>query len=300
MQKYFFRCVFYMVLICIFIGQGEGVAQLIVPITDYEKLREAVLNHAPRLYYETKPNVLPAVNMLLLKYENLSDTVIDIEDPLKKAIVIRNHVASHIGYMLAGRPANYPVVPFEKIYDNYMFSYDNPMNGHYCGGKTIIFQSILEAFEIPSREVKMFDEIDYDYNSHATAEVFYNGKWIAMDPTFNVMPKYNGEYISYEELRALSIEGKLKDVVWDSNGYYIPDRLKIENYYIGMDKLMNYIAIQKSRVLYQGKIIEYDRKAIPATWDYTLDNGTYLLCSARDNVICYNFSWGEYRFRDMD
>ncbi len=266
-------CVFFVLLLigCGGNGDQDPTQRPSDSLVDYENLRQVVLDREPQLYY--------------------------ITDSLERAIIIRNHVFSHITLLAPGE--DYPEVPFEKLYDNYMYSYDNPNYGHLCGGLTILFQSICEAFEIPTRYVGLFDEIDYDYNSHATSEVFYNGKWIAMDPTFNVMPKYNGEYISYEEIRILSSEGKLNDVVWDSNGYYIPGNRKILNYYIGMDDLTRYIAIQAARVLYQGEIIEYDRKAIPATWDMTVWNGAYLLGTAGEDIY-YHFSWGEYRFQDME
>lgn len=258
-------------------------------VPDYINVRTAV-------FVSDEPYVKRNMPVFIPEFVKLVQNLSVIDDPLKKAIIIRNHVFSHITLML---PEDYPRVPLENLCENYVYSYKNKEYGHLCGGLTILFQSICEAFEIPTRYVGLFDEIDYDYNSHATAEVFYNGKWIVMDPTFNVMAKYDGEYISYAELRVLASEGKSNDVTWDSNGYDIPDIRKIQNYYIGMDKLTNYIAIQKARVRHNDEIIEYDRKAIPATWDMTVWNGEYLLGTAGEDIY-YHFSWGEYRFRDME
>lgn len=58
-----------------------------------------------------------------------------------------------------------------------------------CNGLSILYMLALRAFEIPSRIVTMYAEKHVSalqVASHASVDVLIEGKWLAMDPTFNL------------------------------------------------------------------------------------------------------------------
>jgi hypothetical protein len=149
--------------------------------------------------------------------------------------------------------------------DSYLESVRNDEIGHICGGLAAIYVTALESQGIPARYVGIFSK-DYEpYDSHATVEFWFEGKWYASDPTFNVMFMQNGRYLSYPELYAEAKAGNAYDVT--SNSYpLIPGRV-IESYYIKLDDLMKFIIIHPSSVHVGGKHYEYPMEVLPAGWD---------------------------------
>jgi hypothetical protein len=143
-----------------------------------------------------------------------------------------------------------------------------------------MYVSALESQGIPARYVGFFSRDDEPYDSHATVEFWYQGRWYASDPTFNVMFMHNDDYLSYSELYALINEDKPHEVV--SNGYSIDPQRAIEDYYIGLDELMKYMVVHPSDVWLDGEHYQYDVERLPDDWD-----GAITLQGERTDVTAY-------------
>ncbi len=71
-----------------------------------------------------------------------------------------------------------------------------------CGGYSILYYDLLRAFGLPVRIVSLFAA--NGHNNHASNEVFLGGKWIVMDPTYNIsLRTANGQYLGYGEAAAV-------------------------------------------------------------------------------------------------
>lgn len=81
-------------------------------------------------------------------------------------------------------------------------SLNEASKGHLCLGLTATFQSGLAAFGIPHRHVQMYDSVDPYRNGHNTVEVWLDGQWVAIDPTYGVsFVDTRGRNLSYSEIR---------------------------------------------------------------------------------------------------
>jgi len=178
-----------------------------------------------------------------------------------KAITLRNHVYQTTPTMKATSKAD-----VNDLFEYYFYGSIHPEFGQLCGGMSITYQSLLEAFNIPSRAVYMFSKTE-NYDSHVSVEFYANGKWMMSDPTFNAMAKYNGRYISYEELRKLLLAGK--KVIWDTNNMVVnkSSTRTIENYYISTKELLSYLVVAPSAIKTNGKIVNYPPIFYPQQWD---------------------------------
>lgn len=111
--------------------------------------------------------------------------------------------------------------------------------GHACGGLTITYMAALKAFGIKARYVGLFQVVDdapRPVNSHASVEAFIDGRWIAMDPTFNVSIKQNGRHVGWTEAKA-----DLTSVSFDSDGYSLLPRRTINEYPVPVSELIRFM-----------------------------------------------------------
>jgi hypothetical protein len=149
-------------------------------------------------------------------------------------------------------------------YFNYNDKYSKILNDsltsvhHLCSGLAYIFAIALTSFGIPVRLVCLFDSTESACNNHATTEVLVNGKWIAADPSFNVMfTDSNGCYLGYTDL--LTTDYRVKQFPTQ------PGR-SLKEYYMPIEPYLNYIYIQSTNI---SKEIVY-----PEKWDAKIDNKT--------------------------
>jgi hypothetical protein len=138
-----------------------------------------------------------------------------------------------------------------------------------CGGLTILYMAALEARGIPARYVGIFStyKMDKKPDTHASVEFYYNGKWIASDPTFNVMFKQGDRYLSYPELYQAIRSGQHFEVV--SNGFPLIEGRRLDQYYISLKDLMKYVVVDPARVydFSTDKMHSYKLEVLPKTWD---------------------------------
>jgi hypothetical protein len=83
-------------------------------------------------------------------------------------------------------------------------------DGHLCQGLAFIYIITLKAFQIESRYVGLFEKTASEgiLNSHATVDVWINGRWVAIDPTFNMtLRDSSGDFISWEQAREIYLSG---------------------------------------------------------------------------------------------
>ena len=121
-----------------------------------------------------------------------------------------------------------------------------------CTGMAILYQNTLAAVGLPSRTVRLQRNIRDFYDAHVTVEVLIDGKWVIMDPSFNVtFENPEGELLSAQEIKTLFFKGlhdRVKPVFHGEVKY--PARL--EKYYIDYLPLFNNIFVldnQKSNSL---------------------------------------------------
>jgi hypothetical protein len=194
------------------------------------------------------------VNYSIKKDENES------QDNFQKAIRIRDHIYQNVPLRQA--PKNFD---FMNIDECYLSSLRDERVGHICGGLAIIYATALESQSIPVRYVGIFSTDKQPYDSHATIEFWHEGKWYASDPTFNVMFKHRGEYLSYSELYDLIKKGESYEIV--SNGFPVFPKRAIERYYIKLEDLMKYMVIHPSEVWIRGMSVQHPMQLFPTTWD---------------------------------
>ena len=91
--------------------------------------------------------------------------------------------------------------------------------GNRCNGKAILYLLALRAFGIEARMVALYgsDKADKEVPSHAVVDVRVDGRWIALDPTYDVSFRdQQGHYLGWEAVIGRLREGKV--VVLDHDG----------------------------------------------------------------------------------
>lgn len=182
------------------------------------------------------------------------------ENNFQKAVNIRNHIYRNVP--LKQTPKKFK---FMNTAESYLESLRNEEVGHICGGLVATYLTALESQGIPARYVGYFSKDNEPSDNHTTVEFWYNGKWYASDPTFNIMFMHNGEYLSYSELYALIMKQTSYEVV--SNEYPILPNRALKDYYIKLDDLMKFMIIHPSEVWSDGKHFQYPIQLFPDNWD---------------------------------
>ncbi|MEW5735391.1 MAG: transglutaminase-like domain-containing protein [Thermodesulfobacteriota bacterium] len=217
---------------------------------------------SPRMFKEGF-SVENARDLLLIRRNvlNLEPRIEEAKDSLEQAILLRNHVYSRVPLKPSQQGTD-----FMKFFEEFHKSVYDPNHGHICGGLTNVFMVVCEAFGIPSRYAGLFSDVKEPYDSHATVEVFVDGKWVAMDPTYNVMLKEGNSYIGYQRVRELILAGKPYSVT--TNGMEVfPDRV-FENYPVPLKDLVRYLIVYPATVRDQrGKATKYPMVLLPRGWD---------------------------------
>lgn len=142
-----------------------------------------------------------------------------------KAMQWTRNQARKIGY----NPHNDPVALLRSVESG---------AGALCAEMADIYQNTLAALNIPSRKIHLYRDL-YSHDTHATVEVYFNRKWILLDPTFGVyFVDDRGEILSCMDLKRVLFSGKVQEVkpVFFNHSSY-PARM--EKYYMSYWLLYN-------------------------------------------------------------
>lgn len=183
------------------------------------------------------------------------------QNTFEKALKIRNIIYSQVP--LKETPAGFNFMEFDSCF---LRSTRNGDVGQLCGGLAILYLTALESQGIPARLVNIFSKNTEPYDGHTTIEFWFDGKWHASDPTFNIMYMDKGKYLSYSDLyERLQTNGSYTIV---SNGFTVfPEKGDINAYYISLKDLTKYMVVHPAKVWKDGKEFDYPMTLFPANWD---------------------------------
>lgn len=168
------------------------------------------------------------------------------------ALILRDAISRGVAN---GTPPKEP----KYAYGDPVRSYEQSFYEGYatlCGGYSQLFVFMLEARGINARRVGMWAATDENalteatqLDGHVSVEVFLDGSWIAMDPTFNItLRDEHGDAIGWREARFRYLTGR--DVVPDTDGnLMLPDEkaakdpLILEEYYIPLAELIENLTV---------------------------------------------------------
>ncbi len=197
-----------------------------------------------------------ALRLLRLRAVVADDVPTDGND-FETAVVIRNHLYQNVPVQA------HTGVDWTRPAGAYLEATRGDQ-GQLCLGFALLYLMALESQGIPARYVGLFDSDAGPYNSHATVEFWYRGRWLASDPTLNIMYVADGRYLSYAELYALVQAGAEYKMV--SNGYPV-DPERITGLLPSGIEAMRFVVIHPAQVA--GR--RYDMTLLPAGWDGTID-----------------------------
>jgi hypothetical protein len=141
-------------------------------------------------------------------------------DDLETAFAIRDYIYRRI-----------PVVDTKGFsFDNFLEAFEqSAISGQLCEGIAINYVIAMESLGIPARKVEMYTEaVDAPTPvvSHAVAEVYIDGQWIAMDPRYNTSLWADEDTpIGWQEIRERCLQG---DTVYVSDDGYTATRMNID------------------------------------------------------------------------
>lgn len=196
---------------------------------------------------------------------NLSTEYPELKDQFQKAIHLRNLIYQSIP--LKPTPQGFDFLDCDLAY---LSSMRDDSVGHQCGGIAAIYLTALESQGIPARFVGIVSSDKHPYESHNTVEFWYQGKWYASDPTFNVMFQVQGAYLSYSQLFDHVRQGLPYDVV--TNEFHTKPGRTFAEYRIKLPELMKYMVVHPAKIWFQGKYHEYSMELYPRTWNGTVTN----------------------------
>lgn len=132
-----------------------------------------------------------------------------------------------------------------SLFETYQSAVVSGTTSYSCQGLNLIFRAMLTAFGIPNRTVQFYAEKEQHPGqivvSHSTADVLIEGKWEAIDATFNFhLEDAGGRRLNWEEAYGLRKQGKPFSVVSD-NGSRASDPLAAAG--VVLDRDLNYLAI---------------------------------------------------------
>lgn len=158
------------------------------------------------------------------------DPDLDAMEPLALALALRNMLYRMVP-LPRDIPEKQPPTDFMDLSQTVQLALFDEKVGHSCGGLTILYITMLKAFGIEARYVGLFHEVVDAADpviSHATVDVFIDGRWIALDPTFNFSIRSGGERIGWEEARALTLAGE--PITFETDGYALLPHRSITEY----------------------------------------------------------------------
>lgn len=129
---------------------------------------------------------------------------------------------------------------FNKAYQSiYKYTSQPDVYGGICGDMQYMGNHAFGAYDILSRNVAMFQNVDYKAgytNNHASNEVFVDGKWMAVDLTFGF---YFDGRLSWEEARERYLSGQTVGIIKIDGG-----RQTFESYSVPLKDLVKFMVIE--------------------------------------------------------
>ena len=124
--------------------------------------------------------------------------------------------------------------------------------GAICGTMTHVFVASANSLGLPARYILLLRDLSYEnYDTHAVAEVYIDGQWVVIDPTFNAYYTINGKMASAIEIQRNALAPLNDNANIKVN--YVDDRMFSEtiydNYYINPSNLYNYVLLADRREL---------------------------------------------------
>ena len=152
-------------------------------------------------------------------------------DPLEILASVMNRVAA-----VESGPSGDPQVTLEHVRNG---------GGLVCSGMATLYAAALHDAGYRARIVSLRRNILDPYDSHTTVEVFLDGAWRLIDPTFGVSWVRNGEILSAWQVRAETLEGDLDSVEVVSHGEFVYPA-SLGDYYMDWPLLFNNVRVYAS------------------------------------------------------
>lgn len=142
--------------------------------------------------------------------------------------------------------------------------------GALCGDMADLYRHVLAVIGRPSRKIWLYRDL-FSRDSHATVEVFLNGKWVLISPTFGVyFTNSQGEILSAQELKTALFTGKecnIQPVFCDERSYppqmkdYYLNYLLLYNNVFVVERPSNYLAQIPPFCFWFGTKLYYERSS---------------------------------------
>lgn len=124
-----------------------------------------------------------------------------------------------------------------------------------CGGISMTYLTLLEAFEIPARYIQTLSKDCYtSCDTHVLIEVFTDNHWVLEDATFNIEWDYDGRLLSTEELQFYFMLGYIPVDI--NNNFPMIKGRSIKEYYIAYDKLLTKIQIHNLQIWHDAPTLQ--------------------------------------------
>jgi hypothetical protein len=142
---------------------------------------------------QTRAQSLADLKQLLVL---IDPTLATTTDPMTLAIRLRNDIHQEV-------PIGSNSIKWQGAgaYGRFLLTVVLQQEPVICGGWQILYTDMCQAFGLQARYVDLW--ASDNFNNHASVEVQINGKWIAMDPTYNVsFIGTDGSHLSFADIQA--------------------------------------------------------------------------------------------------
>ena len=119
------------------------------------------------------------------------------------------------------------------------------MGGGICGDLAMILKEILEVKGYTARTIQLIRQVGSSYDTHVLTEVWDSkrNKFIALDPTFDIMFQSNNQYINANEVKNIFLYKKETINIDESVQQKVA---KYKEYYVNYFSLYNHVLIVKA------------------------------------------------------
>lgn len=176
-------------------------------------------------------------------------------EPLPRALALRDLVYRKVPVKPA--PTGFDYNNLDKAV---FLELSNDEYGDICGGLSIVYLTLLKAFDIEARYVGMFKEVTEATDpvvSHASVDVLLDGEWIALDPTFNFSIWAEGQRIGWEAARERALAND--PITFASDGYAILPGRNVYDYSDPLPDSMDFMIL--------APVGESALTTLPEQWD---------------------------------
>ena len=144
--------------------------------------------------------------------------------------------------------------------------------GFACGGRAILYLTLLAEIGIEARYVAIVEDIGDgspfgdQQRTHASVDVFVDGKWLLSDPHFNVSAcdTSTGELLSWE---------KLSKYIHTKRKFMFIDNGMGQDHFLNMEYLEQfYPANELCRYIFNSSSINHAAEVWPESWDGKIRN----------------------------